>query len=154
MWGRVTRTKACSCRKNRPADQYILGLHRVEHQEVLVSAPVTIRQRLRVGLHLKQLPGNLAPLGVVQPWQLGQDFRFAHKESLRLCHKRRKGQLNLRTSAAPFIFRTPSGPPGWPGFERPKMRGYAIAYRRRYFTATVKSFGHGAVMVTVSPVMG
>jgi hypothetical protein len=33
-------------------------------------------------------------------------------------------------------------------------RGYATAYRRRYFTATVKSFGHGAVMVTVSPVMG
>ena len=36
-----------------------------QHQEVLVGAPVAIRQRLRVGLHLKQPPGNLAPLGMV-----------------------------------------------------------------------------------------
>ena len=29
-----------------------------------------------------------------------------------------------------------------------------FAYCRRYFTATLKSFGHGAVMVTVSLVTG
>ena len=37
---------------------------------------------------------------------------------------------------------------------RTRLSGYATAYRRRYFTATVRSFGHGAVMVTVSPVTG
>ena len=34
------------------------------------------------------------------------------------------------------------------------MRLYAAAYLRKYFTATVKSFGHGAVMVRASPVTG
>jgi len=33
-------------------------------------------------------------------------------------------------------------------------RGYNTANWRRYFTATFKSFGHGAVMVRVSPVTG
>jgi hypothetical protein len=32
---------------------------------------------------------------VIQPWQLGQDFRFAHERSLRPVHKHRKGQLNV-----------------------------------------------------------
>ena len=40
------------------------------------------------------------------------------------------------------------------GSFRPRLSGYATAYRRRYFTATVRSFGHGAVMVTVSPLTG
>jgi hypothetical protein len=58
---------------------------------MLIGAPVTIRQRLRVNLHLKQPPGNLAPLGVVQPWQLSQNLRFAHEPSLRPVYRHGKG---------------------------------------------------------------
>jgi hypothetical protein len=58
---------------------------------MLVCAPVTIHQHLRVGFHLKQLPSNLTPLGVVQPWQFSQDFRFAHEERLRVVLSNRKG---------------------------------------------------------------
>ncbi len=64
-----------------------LCLQGIEHPEVLVRAPVAIRQRLGVGFDLKQPPGNLAPLAVVQPGQLGQDFRLAH-EVLRLSGQR------------------------------------------------------------------
>ena len=71
---------------------------------MLVGALVTIRQRLRVGLHLKQPPGDLTPLGVIQAWQLGQDFRFAYRPSLRPFNGHRKSRLkqwlSLRALAA------------------------------------------------------
>jgi hypothetical protein len=34
------------------------------------------------------------------------------------------------------------------------MRLYAAAYLRKYFTATLRSFGHVALMVRASPVTG
>jgi hypothetical protein len=60
----------------------ILCLQGVEHQEVLVRAPIAIRQCLGIGFDVKQRSGNLASLAVVQPGQLGQDFRLAHEVTL------------------------------------------------------------------------
>jgi hypothetical protein len=58
----------------------------------------------------------------------------------------------LGTSGAGPDGKMPSSLAG--GNFRTRPSGYATAYRRRYFTATVRSFGHGALMVTVSPVTG
>jgi hypothetical protein len=60
----------------------ILSLQGVEHQEVLVRTMIAIRQRLGIGFDVKQRSGNLASLAVVQPRQLGKDFRLAHEVSL------------------------------------------------------------------------
>ena len=58
----------------------------------------------------------------------------------------------LGASGAGPVGKMPSSLAG--GSFRTRLSGYATAYRRRYFTATVRSFGHGALMVTVSPVTG
>ena len=58
----------------------------------------------------------------------------------------------LGASGAGPVGKMPSSLAG--GNIRMRLPRYATAYRRRYFTATVRSFGHGAVMVTVSPVTG
>jgi hypothetical protein len=83
---RQGRTLAASprstCQTSLALGLGILCLQGVEHQEVLVRAPVTIRQPLGIGFTVKQRSGNLAPLAVVQPGQLGQDFRLANEVSL------------------------------------------------------------------------
>jgi hypothetical protein len=65
----------------------ILGLEGIEHQKVLIRSLVAFRQCLSIGFDLEQPTRDLAPVAVIQPRQLGQDFRHAHVASLRFSRR-------------------------------------------------------------------
>lgn len=75
---------------------------------MLVRPPVAIRKRLRIGFDVKQAAGNFAPVVVVQPGRLGQDFRLAYGLSLRCLHHHCKPPAACEGLLCPTYYSMPA----------------------------------------------